>query len=93
KSWWKKKAVWVYSQAKEANAFWSIFVAAAVMGLVMLGHRWQQERWQAFQLKLFPPLGRVRRMLSPLSRFKDVCVGHRRGSLLGAGAASSCEGR
>lgn len=49
-AWWKRKAAAVFAHAKEANAYWSIFIAAAVMGLVMLGQRWQQER--AFQLKL-----------------------------------------
>lgn len=43
-AWWKRKAVSVYVHAKDANTFWSIFIAAAVMGIVILGHRWQQER-------------------------------------------------
>lgn len=50
-AWWKRRAASLYSHAKETNAFWSIFVAAAVMGLVILGQRWQQERWRALQLK------------------------------------------
>ncbi|EXC25884.1 hypothetical protein L484_003619 [Morus notabilis] len=50
-AWWKRGAASLYSQAKQANAFWSIFIAAAVMGLVILGQQWQQERWQTMQLK------------------------------------------
>lgn len=50
-AWWKRRAASFYGHAKEANAFWSIFVAAAVMGLVILGQRWQHERWQVLQLK------------------------------------------
>lgn len=50
-AWWKRRAASLYAQAKEANAFWSVFIAAAVMGLVILGHRWQHERLQALQLK------------------------------------------
>lgn len=50
-AWWKRRAISLYSHAKEANTFWSIFIAAAVMGIVILGQRWQQERWQAMQLK------------------------------------------
>ncbi|KAJ6320337.1 hypothetical protein OIU78_015681 [Salix suchowensis] len=50
-AWWKRRAASLYAHAKEANTFWSIFVAAAVMGIVILGQRWQQERWQALQLK------------------------------------------
>lgn len=49
-AWWKRRASALYAHAKEANAYWSIFIAAAVMGLVMLGQRWQQER--AYQLQL-----------------------------------------
>lgn len=50
-TWWKRRAASLYSHAKDTSALWSIFVAAAVMGLVVLGQRWQQERWQALQLK------------------------------------------
>lgn len=48
-AWWKRGAASLYAHAKEANAFWSVFIAATVVGLVMLGQRWQQER--ALQLK------------------------------------------
>ncbi|PIA49306.1 hypothetical protein AQUCO_01300272v1 [Aquilegia coerulea] len=51
-AWWKRQAASFYAQAKEANAFWSVFVAAALMGLVILGHRWQKERLQTQQFKL-----------------------------------------
>ncbi|KAF8379541.1 hypothetical protein HHK36_028980 [Tetracentron sinense] len=72
KAWWNRQAASLYAHVKEANAFWSVFVAAALMGLVILGHRWQQERWQ----KMSEMLGRI-------SRFKDVIVGgHRWGSVI-----------
>lgn len=48
-AWWKRRAASIYAHAKEANTFWSVFIAATVMGLVMLGQRWQQEK--ALQLK------------------------------------------
>lgn len=50
-AWWKRRAVTLYAQAKETNTFWSIFVAATVTGLVIISHRWHQERWQVLQLK------------------------------------------
>lgn len=50
-AWWKRRAASFYGHAKEANTFWSVFIAAAVMGLVILGQRWQHERWQVLQLK------------------------------------------
>ncbi|QCE02213.1 hypothetical protein DEO72_LG8g224 [Vigna unguiculata] len=88
-AWWKRRAASLYAHAKETNAFWSVFVAAAVMGLVMLGQHWQQER--ALQLKWQISINEeVRsRVLAPIIRFKDVIVGgHRRGSLV-RGSSSS----
>ncbi|XVF33307.1 hypothetical protein REPUB_Repub17cG0157400 [Reevesia pubescens] len=84
-AWWKRRAVSLYAQAKEANTFWSIFIAAAVMGLVILGQRWQRERWQALQLK--SQLGinneKTGRVLGSISCLKNVIVGgHRRGSFV-----------
>ncbi|KAL5727345.1 hypothetical protein ACHQM5_000555 [Ranunculus cassubicifolius] len=86
-AWWKRQAASLYAQAKEANALWSVFVAAALMGLVILGQRWQQERWQTLQSNIGNE--KTNRMMGPLSRFKDVLVGgHRQGSVL-RGATSS----
>ncbi|KAL7203397.1 hypothetical protein ACSBR2_016648 [Camellia fascicularis] len=82
-AWWKRRAASLYAHAKETNAFWSIFIAAAVMGLVIIGQRWQQERWQVLQLKWQFNISdeKMGRMLGPISRFKDVIVGgSRRGS-------------
>ena len=84
-AWWKRRAVSLYAHAKEANAFWSIFIAAAVMGLVILGQHWQQERWQALQLKWQHSVKNEKtgRVLGSISRLKDVIVGgHRRGSFV-----------
>ncbi|KAF5733063.1 Mesoderm induction early response protein 1 putative isoform 1 [Tripterygium wilfordii] len=50
-AWWKRRAASLFSHAKEANTFWSVFIAAAVMGLVIIGQQWKQERWQALQVK------------------------------------------
>ncbi|KAK4787330.1 hypothetical protein SAY86_011163 [Trapa natans] len=40
-AWWRKRADSLYAQAKDANAFWSIFIAASVMGIVIMGQHWQ----------------------------------------------------
>ncbi|MCD7464812.1 hypothetical protein HAX54_053446 [Datura stramonium] len=50
-AWWKRQAVSLVSHAKDANTFWSVFIAAAVVGLVVIGQRWQLERWQVLQMK------------------------------------------
>ncbi|KAL0443592.1 UNVERIFIED_CONTAM: ATG8-interacting protein 1 [Sesamum latifolium] len=79
-AWWKRQAFSLYTHAKEANSVWSIFVAAAVMGLVIIGQRWQvlHLKWQ-FGISD----ERMGRLLGSISRFKDVIVGgHRRGSLV-----------
>ncbi|KAK6920112.1 hypothetical protein RJ641_016016 [Dillenia turbinata] len=50
-AWWKRRAASLYAYARETNAFWSVFIAAAVMGLVILGQQWQKERWQVLQMR------------------------------------------
>eukprot|EP00246_Nothoceros_aenigmaticus_P015584 TRINITY_DN6563_c0_g1_i1.p1 TRINITY_DN6563_c0_g1~~TRINITY_DN6563_c0_g1_i1.p1 ORF type:complete len:193 (+),score=29.57 TRINITY_DN6563_c0_g1_i1:22-579(+) len=50
--WWKRKASCLLVQARQANSIWSIALAAAVMGLVLLGQRWHRERCQNQQLRL-----------------------------------------
>ncbi|XP_047955065.1 ATG8-interacting protein 1-like isoform X2 [Salvia hispanica] len=89
-AWWKRRALSVYAHAKEANTVWSIFLAAAVMGLVIIGHQWQHERWQILQRRIqFGINDEMSRLLAPISRLKDVVIGgHRRGSLI-RGSASS----
>lgn len=56
--WWKRSAASLISQAKETNTVWSIFIAAAaVMGVVVLGQRWQHDRWQVLQLNWESTIG------------------------------------
>ncbi|XP_042506925.1 ATG8-interacting protein 1-like [Macadamia integrifolia] len=43
-AWWKKRVASLYTNTKEVNAFWSIFVAATLVGLVFLGRRWQKNK-------------------------------------------------
>ncbi|KAL6128692.1 hypothetical protein ACLB2K_072047 [Fragaria x ananassa] len=87
-AWWKRRAYSLYSHAKEANACWSIIVAAAVMGLVILGQRWQNEGWQALQQKWQSSDDqKAGRILAPISRLKDIIVGgQRHGSFIGGSA-------
>ncbi|KAM7260871.1 hypothetical protein ACFE04_026346 [Oxalis oulophora] len=69
-AWWKRSAVYVYAQAKETNSYWSICIAATVLGLVILERRWHSTTSSTETMG---------RMLSPISRLKDVIVGHRQG--------------
>ncbi|KAL3381381.1 hypothetical protein AABB24_001472 [Solanum stoloniferum] len=76
-AWWKRRAASLVAHAKDTNTLWSIFIAAAVMGLVIIGQKWQQERWQVLQMKWQAGVHseRISRMFGPLSRLKDVIVG------------------
>ncbi|EOA27716.1 hypothetical protein CARUB_v10023869mg [Capsella rubella] len=75
-AWWRRRAISMYSRTRDANTIWSLFFAAAVTGLVVLGQRWQQERWQVLQLKWQSSISseKLGRLLEPLSRLKDVIV-------------------
>ncbi|XP_076928828.1 ATG8-interacting protein 2-like [Bidens hawaiensis] len=79
-AWWKKQAVSLYAHAKETNTFWSIFIAAAVMGLVIIGQQWQQERWQVLRHRWHSGVydEKFGRMVGPISRFKDAIIGSNR---------------
>ncbi|KAL9302943.1 ATG8-interacting protein 1 [Arabidopsis thaliana] len=90
-AWWKRRAISMYSRTREANAIWSLFFAAAVTGLVVLGQRWQQERWQVLQLKWQSSISseKLGRVLEPLSRLKDVIVrSNPQASLVRSGSSS-----
>ncbi|XP_074577443.1 ATG8-interacting protein 1-like [Curcuma longa] len=69
-AWWKAHVASVYRQAKEANTFWSVVVAAAVVGIIVLGRRWQQDKW-----KFTITDEKMSRMLRPVGRFKNVLLG------------------
>ncbi|KAK6140629.1 hypothetical protein DH2020_025629 [Rehmannia glutinosa] len=75
-AWWRRHAASLYGHAKNANPFWSIVVAAAVMGLAIIGHRWQRDKPQVFQLK--PQLVIDNEgsgwILGPMGRLKDVSL-------------------
>nr|CAD1820989.1 unnamed protein product [Ananas comosus var. bracteatus] len=75
KAWWKRQVEFLYSKAKETNTFWSVFVAAALVGIVVLGRRWQREKLQLQQLKLQFNISNERSFMAvPFSRFKAMLV-------------------
>ncbi|WOL09894.1 ATG8-interacting protein 1 [Canna indica] len=90
-AWWKRHATSLYRHATDANTFWSVVVAAAVMGLVVLGRRWQQDKGQLHQIRGRFSIAdeKMSRMLGSIGRFKDLVGGHQRSSLLGGGASAS----
>lgn len=84
-AWWKRKAVILCNHVKEANTYWSVFVAAALMGLVILGQRWQREKLQIQQHKLHFSIDSegISWTPGPVSRFKVILIGeHRQNPLI-----------
>ncbi|KAK1420200.1 hypothetical protein QVD17_21600 [Tagetes erecta] len=75
--WFKKQAVCFYEHAKETNTLWSVLAAAAVMGIVIIGHKWQQEKWQVFRSEWNSrtPDEKIRMMAGPVSRIKYAILG------------------
>lgn len=39
--WWKKQAASLYARTKEADVYWSIFIAASIVGIVFIGKKWR----------------------------------------------------
>uniref|UniRef100_A0A1D1Z633 1-deoxy-D-xylulose 5-phosphate reductoisomerase, chloroplastic n=1 Tax=Anthurium amnicola TaxID=1678845 RepID=A0A1D1Z633_9ARAE len=91
-AWWKRRAASLYAHAKEASTFWSLCVAAALMGLVILGQRWQQERWQIQHLKSKLSINDeiASRILGRISQLKDALIGgHRRAPVIQDGSSTN----
>ncbi|XP_078440223.1 mesoderm induction early response protein [Wolffia australiana] len=76
-SWWKNRAAVLYSHAKEAGAFWSLCAAAALVGLVILGHKWHQEKWKSHHhgSRFCINTERASRLMGSVSRIKKVIAG------------------
>uniref|UniRef100_A0A7N0V9V0 ATG8-interacting protein 1 n=1 Tax=Kalanchoe fedtschenkoi TaxID=63787 RepID=A0A7N0V9V0_KALFE len=74
--WWKRQAAYLYDHVKEASPLWSVVIAATVMGLAVLGQRWQQRKSQVLMLNLqFSAIEeKPGKMLGPISRLKEAFV-------------------
>uniref|UniRef100_A0A7I4EKW1 DUF6821 domain-containing protein n=1 Tax=Physcomitrium patens TaxID=3218 RepID=A0A7I4EKW1_PHYPA len=88
-TWWSKQ---VYG--RQASTYWSLALAAAVMGLFIIGHRWQYKRRQNQQLRLrlIAKDEKIGQLILQLARLKEALSGRRRvpvlrsGSYLGLGS-------
>ncbi|URD83408.1 hypothetical protein MUK42_05398, partial [Musa troglodytarum] len=69
-AWWKRPAASLCKQAKGAGTFWSVVVAAAIMGIIIVGQRWHKDKWR-FSIND----ERMSRTMRSIGRFKDVLVG------------------
>lgn len=83
--WWRRHAASLYDHAKNVNPYWSIVVAAAVVGLVIIGRRWPRDKPQVFQLKsqLTIDAKGSHWIRGPITRLKDVTLGSRHSSYIG----------
>lgn len=74
--WWKRQA----ASLGQSNTLWSIAVATALLGIVFLGQRWQNERWNNKQLRLqlCAKDEKISELLNQVSRLKEVASGRRK---------------
>ncbi|KAL3692314.1 hypothetical protein R1sor_005965 [Riccia sorocarpa] len=79
-TWWKRSAALWCVQTKQANTLWSLALAAAVMGLVILGQRWQHERCENnhLRLQLCSKDEKISQLIFQVARLKDALSGRRR---------------
>lgn len=79
-AWWKRRAALWFVEARQANTLWSLALAAAVMGLVILGQRWQHERCQNnhLRLQLCSKDEKISQLIFQVARLKDALSGRRR---------------
>eukprot|EP00252_Welwitschia_mirabilis_P018871 TRINITY_DN4232_c0_g1_i1.p1 TRINITY_DN4232_c0_g1~~TRINITY_DN4232_c0_g1_i1.p1 ORF type:complete len:289 (+),score=66.55 TRINITY_DN4232_c0_g1_i1:179-1045(+) len=66
-AWWKHHSAFLFSQAKQASTLWPIAIAAAFMGLIILGQRWQN---QQLNLQVNTKDEKISRMLFQVTRKK-----------------------
>ncbi|CAN5966642.1 unnamed protein product [Sphagnum jensenii] len=76
-AWWKRRGVLLCVQAQQATTLWSLALAAAVMGLVILGHQWQQEWYQnqQLQLQLCSKDEKISQLVVQIARLKEALSG------------------
>lgn len=79
-SWWKRQAVLWRHQSGKSSALWSVAVAATVLGIVIIGHRWQRERYQNQQLllELSAKDEKLNDLMYQVNRLKEAITGRRR---------------
>lgn len=79
-AWLKRHATYLRGQFRQSNTLWPIAIAVALTGIVILGQRWQHERWQNQQLRL--ELGekeeKVSQMMHQVARLKEAITGRRK---------------
>ncbi|EFJ27747.1 hypothetical protein SELMODRAFT_441457 [Selaginella moellendorffii] len=82
---WKKK---IASYIRRASTLWSLTIAAALVGLVIIGQRWQHERWQNHQmrLQLCYKDEKISQLLFQIARLKETVSGRRRVPVIKASA-------
>lgn len=79
-AWLKRQATYLRGQVRQSNTLWPIAIAVALTGIVILGQRWQHERWQNQQLRI--ELGekeeKVSQMMHQVARLKEAITGRRK---------------
>lgn len=79
-SWWKRQIVLWQPQPRKSSAVWSIALVAAVVGIVVIGHRWQRQRFQNRQLRLVLSAKeeKLNDLIYQVNQMKEVMTGRHR---------------
>lgn len=79
-SWWNCQTVLWGPGSQKSSTVWSIALAAAVVGIVIIGHRWHRERYQNQQLKLdlSAKEEKLNDLMYQVNRMKEAMTGRRR---------------
>eukprot|EP00252_Welwitschia_mirabilis_P009275 TRINITY_DN2172_c0_g1_i1.p1 TRINITY_DN2172_c0_g1~~TRINITY_DN2172_c0_g1_i1.p1 ORF type:complete len:344 (+),score=71.12 TRINITY_DN2172_c0_g1_i1:100-1131(+) len=72
---WKHYVATLVSQAKQANTLWPITITGALVGLVILGQRWQNQQLNSQNNAKNEKISRI---LYQIARLKEVVGGNRK---------------
>ncbi|KAL6611186.1 hypothetical protein ACP70R_039114 [Stipagrostis hirtigluma subsp. patula] len=73
--WWKRKSTYLFHHIKGVTTVCSVVAAGAVVGFVVMGQRWQQDKWHLHQFHLSVSNESMGRVIGLFSRLKDGLPG------------------
>lgn len=74
-AWWKRKSMYLCHHIKGVTTFCSIVAAGALVGFVIMGQRWQQNKWHLHQFQFSVSGESMNRIIGLFSRWKDGVTG------------------
>ncbi|GLJ23099.1 hypothetical protein SUGI_0436090 [Cryptomeria japonica] len=81
--WWKRQV----DRLGQPNTLWSIAMAAALVGVVVLGQRWRSEKWKNVQIRqqLCANDEKISELLCQVAQLKDAISGRQKVTVVKSG--------